>query len=221
MYLPGSAVDLLQHADADSGTPVAVSAVLALDGPDPADRVDGTYVTGVVARTTELLGFATVAAHQVPYGELERTMVQGIYLGDTQTQSLSAYARPLGPPADLLVPEDTTAASKHARQGKNPPVREQPLHGGDDQADRDDPGYRQCCSLVLLPGTTGRAAPVSTPHRTAAAHRSAPGCTGAVEVERYAGGVLASPSNVMPPSEASQTRSGPMPAIVSWRPEPG
>ncbi|MFD4712258.1 hypothetical protein ACFWN5_21665 [Streptomyces sp. NPDC058430] len=80
--LPGSAVDLLQHPDTDGRTTVPVTAVLALNDSDATGGVSSPYVAGIVAGAADLLGRAAVSAHQVPYSELECTVVQGVNLAD-------------------------------------------------------------------------------------------------------------------------------------------
>lgn len=179
MDLPGGAIDLLQHTDADCRASVPVSAVLALDGPDPADWVDGPYVAGVVAGAAEPLGLAAIPVHQVPYGELERAVIQGVDLGDAQPQGSGAYAFPLGTLSRLLEPKGSRAGGYQGGEDEDPPVREEPLHDGGDQANRHDCSHQQGNLLVLLPGTADRTTPVPAPYR-AAAQRTPPDRTGTV-----------------------------------------
>lgn len=152
--LPGRAIDLLQHAGANRGTTDPVPPVFALNGPDTAGRIDGADITGVVTSTAQTLSSTPVPAHQVPYRELERPMVQGIDLRDAQPQGPSAHALPFGTLPRLLDPQRTPCRSNNDRHHQHPPVNEQPLHDQEHQTDRRSYSHGSYDLLVLLAGPT-------------------------------------------------------------------
>jgi hypothetical protein len=128
--------------------------VFALNGPDTAGRIDSADITGVVAGTAQTLSPAPVPAHQVPYRELERPMVQGIDLRDAQSQGPSTQALPLGTLARLLDPQRTSCRRDNDRRHQHPPVNEQPLHDQEHQTDRRSYSHGSYDLLVLLAGPT-------------------------------------------------------------------
>jgi hypothetical protein len=174
--LPCGAIDLLQDTDtdADGRSAVSVPPVLALDGPDTTPGIDSTHIAGVVAGAAELLCLAAVPSHQVPYSELESTMVQGVQFRDPQPQSTGTHPFPLGPLPRLPQPKATGSSGDHGSEKEDPPVRHQPLHDGEQHTDRHGPCCQQGNPIVLLLGTADRWAPSSPPHRAAPAHRTTP-----------------------------------------------